>query len=421
MRARFFMLAAVAFLCTGCFTTRWVAVSNSGPVVGSSVGYASTVGYTYNQVPQTSTIVKASNYDISLQLDLSAVAAAFAQSATVSEFENRINNSREAISNLDLDNDGYVDYLRVLETLDRNNHIFLIQAVLGNNYFQDVATLVVETPAYPTYHVEIIGAPYIYGPNYVVRPYYHTRPYIFGYLCRAGYRPYSSPYYWRHYPGWYRYCRPVYYDRYCSCVRDYLYAHRYCRTVSYPTSCHYPSYSSVIRTYQRNDYGTKYPDKTYTTRTANTPNGITAQQRAEQARREAQRTSTSTSTNPTKRVGASTSRSTSTATSSTTGSSSSVRRTTTTSSTGSTSAARTTGTSTSGSSTRRGGSSGVSRSSGSTGGTRSSASTSTRSTSSISTSSTSSTRNTSSSSSTRGTSGSSSRSTSSSRGTSSRR
>lgn len=35
------------------------------------------------------------------------------------------------ISNLDLNQDGYVDYLRVVETVEGNTHVFVIEAVLG--------------------------------------------------------------------------------------------------------------------------------------------------------------------------------------------------------------------------------------------------------------------------------------------------
>src|SRR5690554_5258941 len=82
-------------------------------------------------------------YDLSDHLDLEAVATVFAQSKNIEDFEYQLNDYRNQVSNLDLNNDGYVDYLRVIKMNDRNEHIILIQAVLNRNYFQDVATIIV--------------------------------------------------------------------------------------------------------------------------------------------------------------------------------------------------------------------------------------------------------------------------------------
>ena len=51
------------------------------------------------------------------------------------------------INNLDLNGDGYIDYLRVLETHKGHYHAFLIQACIAPSLFQDVATLVAERRA----------------------------------------------------------------------------------------------------------------------------------------------------------------------------------------------------------------------------------------------------------------------------------
>ena len=117
-------LTVVAFLCTGCYAARIVTTSP-----GYHVGYSTTVSYPTTNV---ATNIYASDYDLCLHLDLQAVGAAFAQSATVRDFEILLNNSSYMISNLDLNRDGYVDYLRVVETLDRFTHVFVVQAVLGN-------------------------------------------------------------------------------------------------------------------------------------------------------------------------------------------------------------------------------------------------------------------------------------------------
>lgn len=339
------IILALPLLLTSCSVARIVTVSPN-PYKGT---YTTTVTVP-KQTVTTVTNVTATSYDMSLGLNLKAVGAAFAQAANVSEFEYLLNNSSYMISNLDLNNDGYVDYLRVMETREGyNTHLFVIQAVVGPNMYQDVATLVAEDPSFPKYHVQIIGAPYIYGPQYIIEPVYVVRPRIFTYLCRTPYKPWRSPWYWSHYPSCYRHPAPVYLSHYHAYVDTYMHNHRYCHEVHYVNHCHYRDYDRVYRPMQRNDYGQKYPERSFTVRNANMP--ARADGRAVNARdvMEVQRAATKSTTSSTSRSASSTSRTASptsgsanSRTAATTGSSSSTRTAGTTSS-----ASRTTTTSSS--------------------------------------------------------------------------
>ena len=62
--------------------------------------------------------VTATSSDISENLDLKTVATLFGQSKDLEEFEKNLNDPKSALSNLDLNGDGDVDYLRVIETAD---------------------------------------------------------------------------------------------------------------------------------------------------------------------------------------------------------------------------------------------------------------------------------------------------------------
>ena len=64
---------------------------------------------------QDKTTVEATSSDISENLDLEAVASVFGESKDLEEFEKKLNDPKTQISNLDLNEDGEVDYLRVLE------------------------------------------------------------------------------------------------------------------------------------------------------------------------------------------------------------------------------------------------------------------------------------------------------------------
>lgn len=168
--------------------------------------------YGYNN---TATVV-AQNYDVSENLDLQAVASIFGDSHDLEDFERRLNDPSQQISNLDLNRDNYVDYLRVIEVADNDARIVVIQAVLGQDVFQDVATIELERErqSNSTVHVQIVGNPYLYGANYIYEPYYYRRPVFFDFFWGASYSPYYSPWYWGYYPTYYSYWSPMPIHRY---------------------------------------------------------------------------------------------------------------------------------------------------------------------------------------------------------------
>ena len=161
------------------------------------------------QYNRTTATVKAQNYDVSDNLDLQAVASIFGDSRDLEDFERRLNDPSAQISNLDLNNDNYVDYLRVVEVGEGDVRVVVIQAVLGQDTFQDVATIEMERQRNKTVQVQIVGNSYIYGPNYIYEPYYYSTPVFFDMFWLNTYRPYYSPWYWGYYPTYFSYWRPM--------------------------------------------------------------------------------------------------------------------------------------------------------------------------------------------------------------------
>ncbi|QDO92802.1 DUF3300 domain-containing protein [Formosa sediminum] len=155
----------------------------------------------------TTTTVSAANTDISYNLNLEAVASVFGESKDLEDFEKQLNDPDAKISNLDLNEDGEVDYLRVVETSKNTTHVVTLQAVLAENEFQDVATIDVEKTGEDT-QVIITGDAYIYGPNYFITPYFGVAPPIFGWFWGPFYSPWMSPWYWGFYPPYFRPWRP---------------------------------------------------------------------------------------------------------------------------------------------------------------------------------------------------------------------
>lgn len=137
-------------------------------------------------------------------LDLRAVGSLFGKCKNLEEFENQLNNPDLGISNLDLNGDGQVDYLRVVEVVRDNVHLITLQSVIGENQFQDVAIIEVEKNNEEEVTVQIIGDAEIYGDDYIIEPTYAT-PLVFPLLFWAThYRPWHSPSRWGHYPNRYR-------------------------------------------------------------------------------------------------------------------------------------------------------------------------------------------------------------------------
>lgn len=152
---------------------------------------------------QRGTRVNAVNNDISDNLDLRAVADIFGESRNLADFERRLNDPEFQISNLDLNNDNEVDYLRVRETVEGNIHVVIIQSVLARDVYQDVATIDIERNRSNKIQVQIVGNEYMYGPNYIYEPIYYTTPIIYASFWSNNYRPYVSNWYWNYYPTYY--------------------------------------------------------------------------------------------------------------------------------------------------------------------------------------------------------------------------
>ncbi|MFZ4106545.1 hypothetical protein [Flavobacterium sp.] len=182
---------------------------------------------------QNKTTVNATSSEISDNLDLRAVASIFGDSKDLSDFEFRLNDPKEQISNLDLNNDNQVDYLRVIESIEGNVHLIVIQAVLGHNQFQDVATVEVEKDINNRMQIQIVGDVYMYGRNYIYEPVYVNVPFIYNYFWVSNYNPYYSSWNWGYYPAYYYCWNPYPLFRYRHNIVNYInfnYQYNYVRT-----------------------------------------------------------------------------------------------------------------------------------------------------------------------------------------------
>ena len=344
---RILYLVPLSFLLTGCWTSIFTVAPTVEPVAPVKTVYTTTVTTPAPKHTTVNTVtVTTYNSDPCFYLDLNAVAAAFAESRSVREFEQILNSSRYMINNLDLNRDGWIDYLRVIETHSGYYHTMLIQACLAPGVFQDVATLIAERRTSALY-VEVVGDRYLYGYNYIVRPVFVKRPPLWDVFGRPTYAVWTSPYHYGYFPSYYTQPKPIYLNHYQAYVTTYMSNHHYCHTCEYPTTVFYSNYTNMTRNSSRNDYATQHPNDSFeqrVTRTASSTNGVSVRN-AGQLRQEVNKspakeeTKTSTSTKTSSSSSTSTTRSSSSSsTTSSTRSSSSTSTATSSTKTGGTSA-----------------------------------------------------------------------------------
>ena len=287
-------LLCIPLMLTSCFTRIWTVAPTVETVVPVKTVYTTHVT---TRVPKQTTAqtITVTNYntDMSFYLDLHAVAAAYSEARSTREFEQILNSSKYMINNLDLNRDGYVDYLRVIETRKGQYYAYLIQACLAPSVFQDVATLVAERRA-STLYVEVVGDSYLYGYNYVVRPTFVKRPLMWDVYGYANYTVWVSPYYYGVWPSYYTRPKTVYITHYQAYVKTYITHHHYCHACDYPTHCFYNDYTHMTRPHNRHDYHQQHPEYAFDRRVSANGSGVTIRNAGELRMQTSRGTSTTT-------------------------------------------------------------------------------------------------------------------------------
>lgn len=233
------------------------------------------IGFTSCQA-QAGATVYAKNSDISDNLDLRAVASMFGESANLQDFERRLNDPKYQISNLDLNGDDQVDYLRVIESVEDRTHVVIIQAVLDRDVYQDVATIDVERDNYNKVSVQVVGNTYLYGDNYIYEPVYSVAPVIYSSFWVTNYRPYYSTWYWNYYPTYYTAWTPYPVYRYRSNINVCINVHNSYNYVTTRRSYRAPVLYESRRTY---GYERMRPNYSFAQRHANVSNRYDLDQR----------------------------------------------------------------------------------------------------------------------------------------------
>lgn len=178
-------------------------------------------------------------------LDLDAVLNLFEKSKSVEDFEKRLNEENNDVNNLDLNEDGYVDYIRVIDYADGNTHSLTLQVPYSNEEAQDVAVIMLEEQGDGSVVAQIAGDEDLYGEDYIVEPgdegseeVVDTRNWApVRHIYQPSYVVWVSPWRFGFYPRWYRPWRPVRWSVYRAYPRAFHRPFRRTRIIRAPR-CH---------------------------------------------------------------------------------------------------------------------------------------------------------------------------------------
>lgn len=155
----------------------------------------------------------------------------FKQSDSPEAFEKALNTENNYVNNLDLDQDGEIDYIRVEDMVEGDMHAITLSVNLSEDETQDIAVIGIEKQGPEEAILQIIGDANLYGEEKIVEPFDlevegndgKGGPAIGAYravvvnvwlwpfvvhVYRPAYRPYRSPWRYRYYPTWFRPWRP---------------------------------------------------------------------------------------------------------------------------------------------------------------------------------------------------------------------
>lgn len=205
--------------------------------------------------------------------DLQGALQLFKQSSTLEEFEKKLNTESNAVNNLDLNGDNAIDYIRVVDKKEGDNHAILLQIPVNSKESQDVAAIVIEKRSNSEAQLQIIGNETLYGEEKIMEPveeravkqsgpsnYAAPATFVFvnvwgwpcvQYIYDPWYNPWYSPYYWDYYPSWWRPWRPLYWHVYYQRVYHY---HGWC---SYTNVYHVPYAHNIYKNNHSNSASVK--------------------------------------------------------------------------------------------------------------------------------------------------------------------
>jgi hypothetical protein len=193
----------------------------------------------------------------------------FKQSASPEEFERLLNSPNSKVNNLDLNGDGEIDYIRVINRNEGYVHAFILQAVLSPTEYQDVAVISLEKLANGKAVLQITGDADVYGIETIIEPTEEVRVMagtstsrvvvnvwtwpVVRYVYSPYYSVWVSPWHWHMRPVWWYSWRPIAYYEYYSYWQPYrpYYSRCYTHRIVYAQHIYRPYRTSSPVYYKR--------------------------------------------------------------------------------------------------------------------------------------------------------------------------
>jgi hypothetical protein len=104
------------------------------------------------------------------QFSLNGALEAFKRSASPEEFEKKLNSADNDVNNLDLNNDGKVDYVKVIGKKEKDVQLFILQVPVDEDENQDIAVIELERKGPNEAVIQIVGDQDIFGEELIVEP-----------------------------------------------------------------------------------------------------------------------------------------------------------------------------------------------------------------------------------------------------------
>jgi hypothetical protein len=163
---------------------------------------------------------------------LEGALALFKNAKSLEDFEKAINEENNNVNNLDLNDDGDIDYIIVSDIQDKDTHVIVLSSFLNETEKQDIATIGIEKTGNEEAQLQIEGDDQLYAANTIVEPFetiekaektkgpnipeITVTPIIVNvwfwpsvrFLFAPGYVVWVSPHHWGFYPRWFKPWRP---------------------------------------------------------------------------------------------------------------------------------------------------------------------------------------------------------------------
>ena len=161
---------------------------------------------------------------------LEGALALFEKATSLEDFEKQLNEEKNYVNNLDLNEDGEIDYIRIVDNMEGDVHAIVLQVPMSKTETQDIAVIEIEKTGKEEAILQIVGDEDVYGEQKIIEPFdmqakskgkgpsadlemKRVVVNVFFWPCvrfvyAPSYRVYVSPWGWSVYPRYWRPWRP---------------------------------------------------------------------------------------------------------------------------------------------------------------------------------------------------------------------